>query len=364
MITIGNHDGRLEGIRYDGSIVKRDRSRRIARHMMLQHRVRIQSSREFDPTWVHWFRKKSQGRRCSCWSIEDSPDGGCEVCFGEGIVGAYEKYGYETAYVDVTYPSVQCVNTIPYPESGHRPIPFALAPGMKRGYVQMAVNLRGSKGLDTFSFAARQSASASVSAWIKASNDPDFVRLNRVNLEARLLAVGTTLTFRFELERVQTGPDADMPLFSHMMIRHQVSDRILIPIDIPRQNENLQLQELGVIEVLSTLRGWATWEWGEFRPEDFFVTVGTLPESAIRMLAKHMAAVKTKHQYEMSDRPDQPVDFQSRLGALNGLLKTDRVSARLKVISTEPNEAIGVLTSYDLDLRHVQGYEAISKVPV
>lgn len=362
-LRIGNHDPSLTERRLDGSIVKRDRARRIGRHIMLQHRERIVTAREIDPLWVHWFKKRVHGRRCSCWSLQDSPDGGCDVCYGEGIVSPYEKFGYETHVVDTTRENVILVNAVPYPESQLSPVPFAMAPGARKAMVEAKVRLRGSKGLDVLSYVARQSESAAVTTWVREEQEIDFVELTKANVSSRLSATGVTLVFRFIMTRTKSGPGSETPIFSHLMLRHQVSEKILVPMDVPRQNENLQLSELGVIEILSTLRGWMTWEFGRVNPEDFFVSVGTLPESAILTLSRHVVAVETKHRWEMKDKAYSPRDLRDRLGVVNGLLKTDRTSARLKVIGTEPNEALGVHTSTDMDLRHVQKYEAISRIP-
>lgn len=52
------------------------------------------------------FRKKKDGRRCSCTEAANfaEPNLECPVCFGTGLVGGWDKEGCVTEVFDVTYP--------------------------------------------------------------------------------------------------------------------------------------------------------------------------------------------------------------------------------------------------------------------
>ena len=41
----------------------------------------------------YYYKRKRTGRRCSCYATDTSPDNQCQICYGKGIVGGFEKYG-------------------------------------------------------------------------------------------------------------------------------------------------------------------------------------------------------------------------------------------------------------------------------
>ena len=360
MIITGNHDPKLERKAEEGSIHRRDRVRRIARSIVDQHRWRIQSSREIDPVWALWFRKRKHGRRCSCWTVETSPDGHCEVCYGTGIVAPFDKYGFETHVLDTTAPA-RGLSVAPAPETHMRPVPFSLLAGAKRGYLEWDVKLRKSYGIDVLEAGTREEDSGEVWALFKVEGDADWTDLTSDNLGGRLSATGSTkITIRVEFRRANMGDDS--PLLSYILLRHRTSERFLVPMDVPRQSVNLQVSEIGAIEVYATMRAWVTWEW-ELGAEDMLVTVNGLPDHAVDLIATHMAAVETKHRYDMDGKADDPQYFRNRQAVLNNMLKSDRISARLAVFGVERNEAVGRLLSQDCDLRHIQSHETLAKIP-
>jgi hypothetical protein len=53
-----------------------------------------------------YYKRKKNGRRCSCFGNETSPDSDCLVCYGTGFVGGYDKYGTHSEIIDYTKPYV------------------------------------------------------------------------------------------------------------------------------------------------------------------------------------------------------------------------------------------------------------------
>lgn len=70
----------------------------------LAHRIAQKSSNAgySDRREFFYYKRKSNGRRCSCYGEEISPDSDCGVCYGTGFAGGYDKYGTHTEIIDFT----------------------------------------------------------------------------------------------------------------------------------------------------------------------------------------------------------------------------------------------------------------------
>ena len=349
-------DRYLEERRVDSSEIKRDYIAQIGRHILLQQRERIKSTRIVDPIWSLIFYRKKQGRRCSCWAVSDSASAYCGVCFRTGIVGAYDKRGFEMVTLDVTAPDLSLVNVLPYPQSQRSPVPFALCPGTNSGSIYWTVKLRKSYEVDLLLFSAPPAGEAcSVEVFCKVPEDTSWVPFNRPNIAQRIVHAGTTtLQLRVKLER--TSGAAETPIFSHLHLRHRTSHgNYLVPVDLPREQRSLTMSELGYVESISTLRGWVSYEFGEFNNEDFLVNVGRLSSKTIHRLNRHIASVVGE---------GDPDVYRTGGGVVAGMEKNNRASLRLKITGVDRNEPMGILTSHDLDLRYVLPHENLSKFPI
>lgn len=338
-------DHLLPALKVDGSSIKWDRSRLIAQHIVEQQRERIKTTLQFDPVWMLHYRRKSSGRRCSCWTVEDSPSGHCGVCWGTGTVGGYDKVGYQTEIVDTTLPGLVLYNVVPVPESQRRPIPFGLLPNFSFGRVECSVSMRGSLGLDLYQFVALQSQSSQVFAYVKRSSEAEYVSLTRTTLQEKLLSGGSKLDFRFDLHRTASG---ESPLFSHFVVRHQTKERVLVPMDLPKESRSTALLEMGITDSVQTVRGWTSYEYDPISNEDMLVNVGRLPEHVIHGLAASYRSLNDLAEAAL----------------VNGLRKSERNSARFKVIGVEKTAPLGVLQSLDMDLRYIGRYETLNQFPV
>lgn len=351
----------------DGSHIKRDRSRHIARDIVQHHRERIKSTREFDPVWCFWFRRKREGRRCSCWAVEESPNGICGLCYGTGVVGGYDKWGFETQVIDVTSPNLMMVNVMPFVDSQIRPVPFCLAPNTTRGRIEYTLRLRKSYGVDQLiaSYSAIEGESY-VRLFVKTRTEDEYVELNRANLNDRLVGVAPIINLRVDLGRASVSTRT--PIFSHLVLRHQTLNRSpLVPIDVPQQTHSVQLQELGVLDIHTSLQGWVTWEFGPFEVEDFLVNVGRLGEEQVDRLVRRIEEIDKLNgrAFDARQITTSPSRLFAQRGAfLNGLVADNRTTRKLKIIETTKDIRVGTLLSTTLQLRQVIPDESIDKVPV
>lgn len=297
----------------DGSEVLQDNHRKVAEEQLVP-RI-IKRNREailVDPHFFHYFQRKKQGRRCSCFKIETSPDGLCQVCFGTGVVAGYEKFGAASDVFDTTYPRMRAVNVQQDFEAGTRPVMFRLIEGAVKGYVEFDWTIRPSRHqLDLFQVVSRDVGEhGQVTAYVKSSRDAAFQLMTRDVLNQMLRE--TSATIRVELKR--DNPDKEHPVLSHVYIRYLLLDDPRVRMDVPRQSESITLAEYGVFDSFTTITGWITDEVKTLSTEDFFRRI---------------------HDHSF-----------------------------WKAIESQPNRPLQQNTSHDVTLRLVQQFEAYRRFPV
>lgn len=297
----------------DGSQVLDRNHHEVARDQLVP-RI-IKRNREAiltDPHYFYFFQRKRTGRRCSCFRIESSPDGMCQVCFGTGMVGGYVKYGTTDEWFDSTYSGIRTVNVIQNFADGTRPVMLTLNQQATDGYVEFDWRIRPSiRQTDLFQVVTRNlgTTRSTAHAYIKGPLDTDFVTLNNATINERL--IGHTATLRVVLSR-QLLSDPP-PVLSHVYIRYCVCPETRVRMDIPRVAESITLAEYGVFDSFTTISGWVTDEVKQVGTEDFFKRIedGTL----------------------------------------------------WKTIESQPNRPLLQNTSHDLTLRLLQTFERYSKFP-
>jgi hypothetical protein len=93
-----------------------------------------------------YYKRKNNGRRCSCFGQETTPDSDCSVCYGTGYVGGYDKYGTHTEIIDFTKPYVFASN-IKF-DFDNRTVGFS---GSAGSFIEADVEFpRNSRSVDTF----------------------------------------------------------------------------------------------------------------------------------------------------------------------------------------------------------------------
>lgn len=93
-----------------------------------------------------YYKRKNNGRRCSCFGQETSPDSDCFVCYGTGYVGGYDKYGTHTEIIDFTK-SYVFTSDVQY-DFDNRTVGFN---GVAGSFIEADVEFpRNSRTVDTF----------------------------------------------------------------------------------------------------------------------------------------------------------------------------------------------------------------------
>ena len=230
--------------------IKEDYSHTLAQELAPNIAEKASVALSVDVYNFYFFQRIKVGRRCSCSTVETSPDGKCEVCWGTGAVGGYEKHGFKTEVVDVTFPNLVTVNVLPDYVNQLRPTPFTLTPGATRGYVEAKIPILHNLGiLDYMELVTYRPPATSVSAYIRTWAESDFVLMTREAVQARLSS--KELIVRFTLSR--QNPDAELPRVSHFRLRYKMKADPRIRADIPKRSESIILAEMGITDNYSPI---------------------------------------------------------------------------------------------------------------
>lgn len=304
----------------DGSEVLGDEHHKLARDQLVP-RIAERNRRAVltDRRHFLYYQKRLAGRKCSCLKASSSPSGHCQVCFGNGVVGGYDKYGTVSETFDVTYPNMVAVNVRPDFESESRPTMLTLDPMSLKGHIELSFEVKPSlargnvknpwDAVDIIQTISTIRKGNNVRTLIRAPSENRYVDLTEQSLGKRLNE--HKLLLRVELSR--ESYDRQPPLLSHVFLRYLLIEDPQIKMDIPRQNESVTLAEYGIFDSFSTLSAWLATDLQRIGTEDFF--------------------------YRLED------------------------GSYWKTIESSPNKPLGQLTSHDLVLRLIQHFEAYVKVP-
>lgn len=235
----------------------------------IQNRTR--NAIQVDRVEILYYQRQLTGRRCSCYTGgETSPDGLCQICWGTGIVSGYSKYGTRTELIDFTKTNVSMVNVHPAFELNTRPILFALDNGANLGYLETTVDtIANQHQVDLLQIVAQRQDSTvnSVMAFVKTFTEASFVNLTTETLKARLCS--DRLIFRVQLKRIDTTQSS--PLFSHIVLRYNLLDSLILFADQPNVSESLTLTELGLFDQMDNVSFVFDKAFGEFTTQDFLI---------------------------------------------------------------------------------------------
>ncbi len=313
--TTNAHQVNRDNHVFDKTQAKEDFPHEVAlKDLVPRIQSRARDALSVDRVDTLFFQRKLTGRRCSCFIVESSPDGQCQICYGTGIVGGYSKFGTTDLTIDVTHPSLRCVNVRPLFELQARPVLLGLDDTALEGYIESDVEIRQSLGIaDVFKMVVSTTSitqNNSIEAFVKTSDETAFVPVTYASLNARI--GNQKLTFRFEFSRA-TLSDAN-PIMSHFFLRSKLTDDLRIPVDIPRDRESITLAEFGIYDSWQTITA-------------FFDS--SVPKVGVE-------------------------DFVFRC----------RDQELWKVVDSSPNRPLNILTSHDTTLRLVQTFEPYVNVPI
>jgi len=285
----------------------------ITKELLLPQIVeRNHSANAVIPVPFFFFQRLPHGRRCSCWGVNDSPIGDCTVCFGQGIVGGFEKMGCATTVMDVTHPKVRTLNLLPDFAAQSSPPRFKLINTAVYGILETEIAIpQPNEGLDLLWVRMFEASGNSVELYCKTPSESSYVSFSRDAIIARITS--PLLHIKAILRRV--NPEVALPILEQIRLRVRLipEDQLAIMVDIPREEESYTLEDYGLIDSFTTINFWTDNRIKRLTTEDF---------------------------------------FQS--------MKSRR---RFKPISIIPNDPAGIILGWDAQCRYVQSWEQYSKVP-
>jgi len=261
-------------------------------------------------TPIFYFQRLRVGRRCSCSSVTASASSECRTCFNTHVVGGYSKWGTNLAVIDVTAPNIRAVNVIPLLGDQTFPKPFGLVPGARHGSIEVRVPLETNIGKIDALFTTTL-LDQGLRVFLKSPIDTDWVEFaTEQDLEARLF--NPWVEFRFEFTRNTVL--ADTPKLYTMYIRYKRKASSQILANVPRNENSIKLSEMGAAD--------------DWKSKKFYI------DSTLR-------SVTTEDFFAETLDPH-----------------------RWKVISVNKFAPEKLLTSWDVEARLVQPYEAIQWIPL
>lgn len=227
-----------------------------------------------DPVQFLYFNRLQMGRVCSCWSEADSEaDKACLICYGEGYVTGFKKFGCIWECLDVTATS-NTVNLAPNYDAQTRPVAYTLTNNAYRGWIDWKVQLQPNVGkLDMMKLGASQPKGSRIEIFIRTSEEEEFTPVTgRAQVESRLMADGKPTVLHFQV-RLTRSPKARSPTFSFFHLRYRTREDLTVTVDVPRTNESITLNDMGLYDSWQVLQMVFGAKLRNLGTRDFFVMV-------------------------------------------------------------------------------------------
>jgi len=182
-----------------------------------------------------YYKRKNNGRRCSCFGNETSPDSDCLVCYGTGYVGGYDKYGTHSEIIDYTKPYV-FASGIEF-DYENRTVGFA---GTAGSFIEADIEFpRNAKGIDTLYLGVDKQEAFKMSVI-----SPMIIDISKpADLES-ILNLGKIRV------RIDFLKDA---YFQFLLFRFIISEDSVVYADIANNNAAPSLESFGEFESLSEI---------------------------------------------------------------------------------------------------------------
>jgi len=188
-----------------------------------------------------YYRRKRNGRRCSCYETEVSPDNQCSICIGTGIVGGYEKNGTVSEVLDYTTPNLIMVNVEPNFDEDTRPAYLRLKEGSYKGYVEGVLPIKNNIGRIENFYLYQPIFNRGTK--IIATDPTGFSKEIKERSDFEPFLNFDKVKVRIEFTKVD-----ERPVISHFLLRYQIKDSLIVWGDIPRSEEQFAGIETGSYE--------------------------------------------------------------------------------------------------------------------
>jgi len=238
---------------------------------------RSQASADTVPTKMRFFRKKTTGRRCSCFFWSTAPRSTCRTCFGEGVVGGFEKLGYREEVIDITRLDVRAVNVFPRFDKQTAPVRFSLTQNAALGFFEVDVPLFPNHGvLDAFRADYTVQPDRQVRLFLRAPSDGSTWHEVTAQTYADLITARlgeAKLSFRAEFSRV--SPDAPLPELDAIYLRYQTGTMTELSVEVNRTAHALTADEMGLFDAYEDQDAFLDGRVKVITTEDFFEEIET-----------------------------------------------------------------------------------------
>lgn len=210
-----------------------------------------------DTRWFLLFKKMSFGRVCSCTSQESSsPSDNCNICYGTGFVGGYEKYGTWTEVLDYTR-DMDLINIEPAYDLGITPTLLRLVEGAKKGVISVTIPIRANAGFtDAFDYidSISDPANSGITIQARESGTNTWFPVDAQNTASLDPMLGAA---SIDIKVIMTRRSAEVPTpyFQDLKWRYGLVPRkmLSLPVDIPRNTEGVSLLDYGFDENFGSL---------------------------------------------------------------------------------------------------------------
>jgi len=290
----------------------------IARDELVPAAVEMQKKAvKVDRVPVHFFQKMSFGRECSCTKFRyKSPDKTkCNICFGKGIVGGFNKIGTRLEVIDSTRPGLS-LSGIEIDDSTC-PYQFKLRSDSLTGNVDVVLDIPVHTDVD----AVVLYSSGDVKAYVKKIDQPSYTLLSRSSLRS-IAKDQKQLNVRITLSRASLSDQS--PTFTHLYIRWMINETDIY-VDMSRKTVSVSMQEFNLPDLLQSISVYIPATISRVTTSDFFI---------VRLT------------------PDVDID-----------VFRDEGKRRYKITEVTANKALGTVVSWDVTARLVQAFENYSRVP-
>lgn len=191
-----------------------------------------------------YFKRRTMGRRCSCFQEETMPEATCPICFGTGIVGGYDKYGTDLRVIDATSTDVFLYNMEMTFEENPRPLFFKLVDGAPEGYMEFDLEIGKNAlkmehmlvGQPKFNKSTKLEVLEPVQKVIEHMND-----FNELLGHEKLRV------------RITVYDEESRPWLSHFYFRYHIQDDLLIFGDQANTMVSPELDQFGVYEAFNEI---------------------------------------------------------------------------------------------------------------
>lgn len=199
---------------------------------------------DLDSRPTYYYFKKTTGRECSCSQENNTASGVCPICFKQGIVGGFDKFGTITEILDTTLPFNSANISVNYV---NRPTTFELPQDQNYGYIIWKIPLKQNIGkLDLLQIIDYREFDANIQYLIKIGGV--WVDLTEQSLTSQLLTNELSIKAILSRNNSQIGT----PKIVCLRIRYQIRDNLFIKADWEHPKNSQALSEYGIFNDFQT----------------------------------------------------------------------------------------------------------------